>query len=239
MPVPSTCEVRKNLLGDYLGSRGGKCPAQVAVAGVVVDAGAFATLNDGDHVGHHGPKAGPWHGVFGLDVGEEVLDPFHKRAHAVIADVPVVAVEFGCSGDAEAVFAKAAGHDFGFVVQKADPRGRFPACFVVEFHGDGVALHRVDVDAVAEDFAELAAADTGADDDAIKGRIVAEFLGVLPCHDVAAVLLGDLGHIGVEVEVDALFAASLGQAPAVEVDVAGCVGGRVIAAVEVAFDCGL
>lgn len=120
------------------------------MARVVEHAWVPAAANARQHVRHHRAKAGPGHGLARAHAREVGPAPGDQRIDALGANVAVVAVVFGCAGNAEAGCAEAARHDLGGIVQKAHLGRGLLVLLVRELDGDGVALDRVDVDAVAE-----------------------------------------------------------------------------------------
>src|SRR2546425_203725 len=88
------------------------------------------------------------------------------RPHAdpLGADVVVIAVEFRGAGHAQAVGRQAAGDDLHWIVHQADPGRGLLAGFIVQIDGDGIALHRIDIDPVPQLGGQRPAADAGADD---------------------------------------------------------------------------
>jgi D-amino-acid dehydrogenase len=67
-----------------------------------------ACFNFRHHAWHHRTQTGPWHCVLGGNVREIGLAPFDQRHDPVIANVFVVAIEFGCASDAETFGTKTA-----------------------------------------------------------------------------------------------------------------------------------
>ena len=200
------------------------------MAGVVEHVGQAAGADAGQHVRHHGPQAGPGLDAARAHAREALVDPVHQRLDAVGADVAVEAVELGRAGDAEAVHAQAAGDQLGLVVQQAHIRRGGLALFVVQHHGDGVALDRVDVEAIAQLGADGAAVHAGAD----HHRIRAHHLAVRQ-RDVGGLARAlHAGHRAARQQANATAFAGQAHAVGVLVDVAGAVALGVVAAVVLA-----
>lgn len=104
-------------LGDNLGARGRERPAEVAVAGVVVDTRPCARTNARHHVGHHRAQARPGHNALRLDAGEVAPGPGDERRDAVGADVAVLVIELGRARNPEPSCAEPAGDDLGRIVE--------------------------------------------------------------------------------------------------------------------------
>jgi len=140
-----------------LGGGGRQRPAQVTVAGVVVDARAAACFYARHHVRHHGAQASPRYNTVGRRVVEVATGPVGQRGDTVGANVLVGAVVFRRTGHTQAVLAQAASHNLGFFVQQADPRGGMLGFRRIQVHRDRIALDRVDVDVVAQHMGQVTA----------------------------------------------------------------------------------
>eukprot|EP01136_Pigoraptor_vietnamica_P021553 Opistho-1_new@71843 len=225
----------RHVLAELVCRDGRERPAQVAVAGVVEHVGQSARTHARHHVRHHGPQAGPGFHPARAHAGETLVHPVHQRPDAVGADVQVDAVELGRAGHAEAVHTEAAGHQLGLVVQQAHLRRGGLALFVVEHHGDGVALDRVHVEPVAELGAERAAVHAGADHHGVG----VHHLPVVQRHLRGGTGAAHAGHRLAGHELHAQARAGLAQAVGELVDVAGAVALGVVATEVVAPQRGL
>ena len=208
------------------------------MTGVVEHIGLLAGAHTRHHVGHHGPQACPGHDLAGAYTREALIDPVHQGLDAVGADVAVVTVELGCACHTEAVCAQAAGHQLGLVVEQAD-RGRAGLAGGVEqVDSDGVALDRVDVDAVAQLRGQAAAAHAGTHYHGVEHMLLdfAITLGAHACFLTVALQAQDLAAIE---EVHAQALAGRSQALGVLVDVTGRIALGVVAAEVVAGQRGL
>ena len=223
---------------QLVGGDGRERPAQVAVAGVVEHVVALAAAHAGHHVGHHGAQAGPGFAAAGVHTGEELVHPGNQRADAVGADVVVNAVVLGSTRHAEAVCPKAAGDQLSFVVQQADPGCCLLAGFVVQRHGNRVALDRVNVQPVAQLRGNAAAVHTGAHHHAVKavGLSSALVMQLEGGHRAVGAGAGDLMAVK---RGYAQARTGLRQAVGELVDVAGGVALGVVAAVIGALQGGL
>ena len=131
-------------------------------------------------------------------------------------------------------WAEAARHDLGLVVEQAHPGGG-AAALALQVDRDGIALHGIDVDPVAEALGQLAAGEAGADHDAVDrhglGRAGrrAMHVGRGPAHRVALGRVAGGGglhrrHVGIVDELGAAPQAGRREAAGEAVDVAGRVG---------------
>eukprot|EP01136_Pigoraptor_vietnamica_P021551 Opistho-1_new@71841 len=225
----------RHVLAELVCRDGRERPAQVAVAGVVEHVGQSARTHARHHVRHHGPQAGPGLDAARAHAREAPVDPVHERADAVGADVEVHAVELGRARDTEAVDAQSAGHQLGLVVEQADLRRAVLALCVVKHHGDGVALDRVDVEAVAELRAQGAAVHASADHHRVAVHHLAA--GQRDLRRRAIALHASHGVAGQQLHAQAL--AGERQAVGELVDVAGAVALGVVTAEVVTGQGGL
>ena len=198
---------------------------EMAVSGVVEDAGTAACADARHQARRHRPQAGPGHGADRADVREELLassapaglmrSTRMSRFSPLNSAVPATRKR---SRPRRLVTILVC------VVEQADGRRRGPAPRIVEMDGDGVALHRVDVDAVAQHRGEAPAGDAGADHDGIDPQRLGRAgrpSGRSPGDGDAVRAMRDAGHVGLEQEAGAAAHAGLGQAARELVDVAG------------------
>ncbi len=172
--------------------------------------------------------------MLGRDIREECFAPVAQRFDPVIANVEVVAIELGRSGDTETVLAQTAGHDLGLVIQQADPWGRRLAGFVIEVDGDRISFDRVDVHAVAQFGRDGPAADTCANHDTVKMLL---FLAILagPIQTDARAGVMDFGDLRFVMECHAEFFAAFAEFAGIAVNVTGEIGWGVEAANRFGF----
>ena len=90
MALPARTERLLDHLADHIGGDGTKRPAQMAMPGVVENAGRSAAAYARQHIGHHGTQTGPGHHTLRADAGEALLDPIDKRLDPVRPDIAVV-----------------------------------------------------------------------------------------------------------------------------------------------------
>jgi hypothetical protein len=170
---------------------------------------------------------------------KEAPRPVDERRDAVRANVAIEAVDLGRARHAKAIDTEPARDDFRVVVEEADPGGRVLALFVVETDGDRIALHRIDVDVIAQHAGERAALHARAHDDLLE-NIGASFSIVAGVDGEARVAtLPDRLDLGVVAEFDAVACAGLGETASELVDVAGRIRRREEAAMKLALQCGL
>ena len=198
--------------------------------GVVEHIGPSTPTHARHHVGHHGAQAGPGHDLAGVDARETLVHPGDEGSDAVGANVFVVAIEFGGARHAESIHPQAAGHQLGLVIQQAhDGRRRLALC-VWQVDGDGIPLHRVDVDPVAQLRGKAAALDAGTNHQPIKlvrdmavtvsngdfslGAIAVQRQNVLPIQALHTQALSRARHARGEL-VDVARGVALGEIAAV------------------------
>ncbi len=73
------------------------------MSGVVKHVGQLTSAHSRHHVGHHGTQSGPRHNLASVDAGEALIHPSDEWPDAVGANVFVIAVEFGGTGNTKTV----------------------------------------------------------------------------------------------------------------------------------------
>ena len=168
--------------------------------------------------------------------------PGYQRIDANVANITIVAVEFGGSGDAEAIRTEAAADNLGLVVQQADPRRSRTTSRVVEFDRDRIAFDRIDVDTIAERSGETAAGNACTYDDRIRtgfldgvrGTIVP---GRVPLQRDTVTRRHDAIDGSIAMNAHATPLADGGQLPGKFMNVTGRIGRSKKATVKLTMNC--
>jgi hypothetical protein len=95
-----------------------------------------------------------------------------RPSYQHVANIAIVAIEFGGAGDSEAIRSEPAANDLSRIVQQAYPRCARATCVVIQSDGDGIAFDRVDVDAVSHQSRETLAGDASTDNDRVGGGLL-------------------------------------------------------------------
>src|SRR5258708_2930122 len=116
---------------------------------VIENTGNAAPAYTRQHVWHHVPESRPRHDSRCINARKIEPHPIRQRLNAVRADISIEAVEFGGPSNTEAVFSQATGHDLRSFVEQANLRRCGLAFPCLKIHGDRIAFHRIDIDAIA------------------------------------------------------------------------------------------
>ena len=141
----------------------------MTVTRVIEHGGQPARTDSRHHIGQHGAQPCPGYDAAGANPRETLLDPSGERPDPVIPDITVIAAEFRRTRNPEPIISQPAGDYLGGIVQQTDRRCRFLGGLVVQLNGDGIPLHRVNVDSVPQLGGQFPATHARTDHHTIKG----------------------------------------------------------------------
>ncbi|ARP53519.1 hypothetical protein ALFP_1632 [Alcaligenes faecalis] len=173
---------------------------------------------------------------------EVATGPVGQRSNTVGANILVGAVVFRRTGHTQAIFAQAAGHNLGFFVQQADPRGGMLGFGRIQVHRDRIAFDGVDIDVVTQHMGQMTAAYAGAHHQGIDRQRMGVGFSAFTGAQLDTVWRAAINTQNFRIlqELHAALGASIGQAASVFVNIARGVRRRketaVVSALQGRFD---